>query len=446
MKLLAILKDSFREAIDTRVFYLLVMSSCALILVFTSLSVTPSPAKEVLPAVDLALSGVTTRRPGGRDPHVTLDDSLITFRARGVEPLDGAPDRPTSPLRFTITARFVAAGAADEARARPEAVADLIRERLAYYGTFRVFEVTDVHLIDPAHPPEAAPPQDVWFEATVRPTRLLAYIWPHEASLGFGTIPLGAFWRLTPTKIAMPPLGHEVYILVEILVNSLGSWGALLLSIVATAFFIPSMMQKGTLDLLLVKPLERWRLLIYKYLGGLGFIGINASFAVIGLWLIIGLRTGIWCWTLLILIPVIVFCFAVLYSISTLVAILTHSSVVAMLITCLVWALIFGVGRGRTELRQQYAPPGMLHVSAQTEPVDLGLAVLDVVHFVLPRTHDLGMLTSELVGSDLLPELPLSAPQEVHPALDWLESVSVSLVFIAVMLALACLRFCTKDY
>jgi ABC-type transport system involved in multi-copper enzyme maturation permease subunit len=301
-------------------------------------------------------------------------------------------------------------------------------------------------LIDHEHPPEPAAPQDVWFEALVRPTHLIRYIWPYESSLAFGAVPLSAFWQLTPTKVPAPPLGHQVYILEEILVHSLGSWVTILLSILATAFFIPSMMQKGTLDLLLVKPLERWRLLIYKYLGGLGFIGLNASFAIVGLWLVIGLRTGIWCHALLVLIPVITFCFAILYSVSTLVAILTHSSVVAILISCLVWALLFGIDTARTRIREQYAPPGMLHVSAVAEPADLGLAVLDVIHFVLPRTHDLGVLTSEVLGNDLLPEVRLSAVQDTHTWRDWLESLSVSLVFIAVMLALACLRFCTKDY
>ena len=58
----------------------------------------------------------------------------------------------------------------------------------------------------------------------------------------------------------------------------------LLYGVIITGFFIPNMLRKGTLDLLLVKPISRWTLLLYKYVGGLSFIFLNAAVAVIGIW------------------------------------------------------------------------------------------------------------------------------------------------------------------
>ena len=75
------------------------------------------------------------------------------------------------------------------------------------------------------------------------------------------------------------PLGFQLYILEDFIVNSVGSWVAILVSVVITAFFIPNMLRKGTVDLLIVKPIRRSTLLLYKYVGGLLFILLNTAVA-----------------------------------------------------------------------------------------------------------------------------------------------------------------------
>src|SRR5205807_6715264 len=135
--------------------------------------------------------------------------------------------------------------------------------------------------------------------------------WPHQPSLFFGAVPL--------TSAAQFPLGLQIWFIEDRLVNAWGGWVAIIVSIVLTAFFIPNMLRKGTVDLLLVKPIHRSTLLVYKYIGGLVFMFLNTAFVVAGIWLILGLRTGIWGPGFLASTGVLTFQFALYDAISTLV-------------------------------------------------------------------------------------------------------------------------------
>src|SRR5207302_6968027 len=106
-------------------------------------------------------------------------------------------------------------------------------------------------------------------------------------SLFFGAVdPQGGFFRGSSSS--------WVFFVESTLVNSLGGWVALLIGIVITSFFIPNMLRKGTIDMLLAKPIHRPVLLVYKYIGGLTFMFLNSCVAIGGVWLGLGLRSGIW--------------------------------------------------------------------------------------------------------------------------------------------------------
>jgi ABC-type transport system involved in multi-copper enzyme maturation permease subunit len=284
--------------------------------------------------------------------------------------------------------------------------------------------------------------------------------WPHEPSLFFGAVPLG-FWDSS--------LGGTVHFVEDSLVNGIGAWTAVLVGIVVTAFFIPNMLRKGTLDLLLAKPIHRTTLLIFKYLGGLTFMFLNAAVVVVGIWLVLGLRSGIWSTGFLFSIGILTFFFAILYAVSTLFGVWTHSPIVAILMTCVVWFVLWLVGFLQTQLdnlRRQEAQEK--EVAQQHEPMPKEgppqeeaeerrgprwqipqwvYATVNAVHYVLPRTKDLDRLTTKLLSQQLLTEDERRQENLDHiTGISWGESLTVSGVFIAVMLGLACWRFATKDY
>jgi hypothetical protein len=65
----------------------------------------------------------------------------------------------------------------------------------------------------------------------------------------------------------------------------------------------------------------------------------------------------------------------------------------------------------------------------------------------LPRTSDLGNLTSRLVYDQVLTDAERRrARVDLLPQTNWLESVGVSFGWIVLLMGLACWRFATKDY
>src|SRR5262249_21947478 len=76
--------------------------------------------------------------------------------------------------------------------------------------------------------------------------------WVYEPSFGFGvlTIPF------------QQSLVAFVNIIVDDIIGTFGAGVIMLLSTIITAFFIPNMLRKGTIDMLLAKPIHRTTLLV----------------------------------------------------------------------------------------------------------------------------------------------------------------------------------------
>jgi ABC-type transport system involved in multi-copper enzyme maturation permease subunit len=200
------------------------------------------------------------------------------------------------------------------------------------------------------------------------------------------------------------------------------------------------MLRKGTVDLLIVKPVNRVSILIYKYLGGLTFMLLITGIVVLGSWLAIGLRSGIWGWRFLLLIPILTFQFGIFYSVSTLFAVLTRSTIVSIMMTALTWVILFVVG---VFLYRPVNPEDRI----KSEPTTWSRS-MEVVHYVLPRYTDIVSLSGKEIVSDSLPESNFLRKQVELSAshYNWPEALIVSSVFIALMLGISCLWFSTRDY
>jgi hypothetical protein len=60
-----------------------------------------------------------------------------------------------------------------------------------------------------------------------------------------------------------------------------GTFG-LFLALLATSTLFPSMLQKGSIDLLLCRPIARWRLITARFLGGASIMAFNAAYLFLG--------------------------------------------------------------------------------------------------------------------------------------------------------------------
>ncbi len=127
--------------------------------------------------------------------------------------------------------------------------------------------------------------------------------------------------------------------------------GTLLLSIFSASGFIPHLLEKGNIDLFLSKPVKRYELLTGKFFGGILMVFLNIAYLVIGLWLLSGIKFGYWNFNFLLTIPVTTFAFSVLYALMILTGVITQSSLLAMMLTYLIYFVLSPV----LALREQIA-------------------------------------------------------------------------------------------
>jgi ABC-type transport system involved in multi-copper enzyme maturation permease subunit len=235
------------------------------------------------------------------------------------------------------------------------------------------------------------------------------------------------------------PLGESLWTLENNVMNVGAAWVVVLLSIVVTAFFIPNMLRKGAVDLLLVRPLSRPQLLIYRYISGVIYVGTTVGLMVTAVWVVLGLRSGIWNPGILLSVPVITFFFAILFAVSAMVGVVTRSPVTAILLTCIVWfgLWILGLVYGYMDMTRE--TPG--------ENDAWAYPLVDTLHAILPRTTDLDLLLRKVLIDQLLDTVQArQMGVQPMPAITWGSSLTVSLAFIGVMLTLGSWRFHRRDY
>jgi ABC-type transport system involved in multi-copper enzyme maturation permease subunit len=451
---LAVLKDSYKEARDGYVVIAMVGILAILMVVTLSMSFEAATPEEALPQIVQRFSLVFPERGASRIPasaqgakysvsaitQPTPETLSFTLSASSLT-LFGGQDglrvsvvnwkRPAGMARSLSNLGFgppIEVAQMDEvSKDEAAAVSDAeIAEFLEH--CFHVHAGFDTVVIERTSPVAAEPKYT--FQVTVT-TGSNVRGWAHTTKLFFGSV----------TVADKTPLGIVIWIIEEQIINGFAATLLLLIGIVITGFFIPNMLRKGSLDLLITKPIRRWQLLLYKYIGGLTFVGLLSAIGIGGMWLVIGLRSGYWDAQFLLLIPILTFTFAILYAVSTLSAVLTRSGVVAILVTVFFAFFLYVMGVVKTLVDERMADPVKARETSKWIPM-----TVNTVHAVLPRYKDLDRLTTKLITDGTLTPVEsfmLAKGSTDFP--DWRSTVAVSLVFIALVLALANWRFSTRD-
>lgn len=173
-----------------------------------------------------------------------------------------------------------------------------------------------------------------------------------------------------------------------------GSFG-ILFGIAATAFFVPRMLEKGAADVVFSKPVSRFALLVTRYVAGLIFAAALATTMIggmhLGFLLVSGWSDPGFLWS----IPILIYVFAVVHAVSCLIGVFTRSSVAAMLVTLIFYAFNGCVHNGWQVAQTAKSDPTMFAEEAEEAREEAGgmflstmLVVLDVAHYVLPKTTE----------------------------------------------------------
>ena len=194
----------------------------------------------------------------------------------------------------------------------------------------------------------------------------------------------------------------------------------ILLAIFSSSSFVPNMLEKGNIDLLLSKPISRSQLLLGKYFGGLLVVLINVGFLIIGVWLVIAIRFSTYNFNFLSIILSITFTFAVLYSLIVLFGVITQSSVLGMMSAYFIFLIL---------------SPLLYAGKVQFDEIiknDILKSVIKFFYYIIPKT-------SELMGSVTM---NLATGKGIA---DW-QPVLTSLTFLIAAVGYASYIFNKKDF
>ncbi len=212
----------------------------------------------------------------------------------------------------------------------------------------------------------------------------------------------------------------------------------LLLALIWTAGFLPSFLDPSAASVLLAKPVPRWSLLAGKFLGVLVFVAVLNMIFVGGTWLALGARTGVWDPTYFVCVPMLLLHFAVFYSFSAMLAVMSRSSVVCVLGSIMFWLFCMAMNTGRHSAHL---------IPEFTEMSPTFAFLLDAGYWILPKPLDFHILLRETLGADdffarAVDQRALAAKGCWHPVLSVLASVATGVVLLVV----AAYDFLTADY
>ena len=105
----------------------------------------------------------------------------------------------------------------------------------------------------------------------------------------------------------------------------------LLLALMATSTLFPQMLQKGSVELLLCRPIPRWRVITARFLGGSSIMAFNALYLFFGVWLVLGLKSGIWTHGFPLSTFLVIFAFIILFSVVMAASTITENGPVGLL-------------------------------------------------------------------------------------------------------------------
>lgn len=159
-------------------------------------------------------------------------------------------------------------------------------------------------------------------------------------------------------------------------------WG-MVLAVFASAGLIPSVLEPGRIELLLSKPVSRTHILLGRYVGNVLVVSTNIVYLVLGVWIIFGVKTGIWSPSFLVSIATTIFVFAVLLTVVVLVGVLFESAALATMVAV-----------------------ALMIISAVLAQVSVMLKLLSsewsrnlwrVLYYCLPKVYDMGAMTLDAI-------------------------------------------------
>ncbi|HJY62944.1 MAG TPA: ABC transporter permease subunit [Ignavibacteria bacterium] len=213
------------------------------------------------------------------------------------------------------------------------------------------------------------------------------------------------------------------------------SWALIVFfSLVSTASFIPSMLEKGTIDLLISKPVSRFTILLSKYLGAVLFMFLSMVFLLGSIWLILSAKSGYWDFQFLIAIPLITLAFAVMYSINVFIGLTTQSTIISILVNFFLIFVLCPI----LSIRE-----GLIFTFVKNTGVQF---VFNFLYWVFPKPGEIKDITSSILVGKKIDFWSTSINMEAGDfTASWMALIT-SLIFCIALFSYSTYYFSKKDY
>lgn len=345
----AILKDSFRESLRSRVLWLLLLAITVLLLALLPLNINEKASWR------LSVQDISNRREfislfiqqaaSGEEPHITslwesLDSDTRDKWQKRYAPTDGQrrsgpPSNVADDINQLIdNPRLIKAKLWEDIKLSTE-----VSERIAQLGAGESVDTVELNrrLLEETFPAFIAPSGGAQF--------FISYFsWEMPMPIATSSSQLKILTNIT------------ISTLISLFVGTAGVF----IAILVTASMIPNTFASGSIDLLLSKPIGRSLLYLTKFLGGCSFTLLNATYLLVGFWLIAGLRLGVWTNRVLWCIPVFMFLFAIYYSVSALAGVIWRNTTICVAVSILFWFVCWTVGFARESIETFFLQPTRL--------------------------------------------------------------------------------------
>ncbi len=187
---------------------------------------------------------------------------------------------------------------------------------------------------------------------------------------------------------------------------------------------ITSFLDKGIVELYLSKPFERWQLFVGRTLGASAGVTANLMYCIVGLWLVFGLKLGVWHSGFLIAGLLVSYAFVCYFSLVSFVAIWSRNAILSIL-----FGLLFSFVSIGLESRES----GLYKLWDNS----VYRRLLDGFYYVTPQLD--GMLNN---AGRLIGHMPFSHESAIFNLSPYLYSLGASALFYW----LSVYYFSTRDF
>jgi len=188
---------------------------------------------------------------------------------------------------------------------------------------------------------------------------------------------------------------------------------------ISVSSFIPSMLEKGNIDLLLSKPVSRAEILLGKFFGGVLLIFFSLLYLIGIVWLILSSKSGFWHFPFLYSILWLTLSFAIIYSLIMFIGLISNSTILSIIISLFLVFVLCPILYFREET---------IFSLVNNEAARF---IINFFYYVLPKPTDINQITSDMItGTPVKSYMPVFS----------------SILFMLAALSASIFYFKKKDY